>query len=70
MSNDQPLKFRESSVGIDLYAVALSLLCILHCLALPLLAAMLPLAGMLSGSNSCTEGSYWHLRPQPSGLPG
>ena len=53
MSNDQPLQVPgKAPAGIDLYAVALSLLCILHCLALPLLAAVLPLAGMLSETNS------------------
>lgn len=32
----------------DLYAAALSGLCLMHCLALPLLASLLPLAGLLS----------------------
>jgi hypothetical protein len=34
--------------GLDLYAAALSTLCLIHCLALPLLATLLPLAGQLS----------------------
>lgn len=33
---------------LDLYAAALSTLCLIHCLALPLLATLLPLAGQLS----------------------
>lgn len=33
---------------VDLYATGLSTLCLIHCLALPLLASMLPLAGPLS----------------------
>lgn len=57
MSNDQPLQVPgKAPVGIDLYAVALSLLCILHCLALPLLAAVLPLAGMLSENELVHRG--------------
>ena len=34
--------------GLDLCAAALSILCLIHCAALPLLAALLPLAGQLS----------------------
>ena len=34
--------------GLDLCAAALSVLCLIHCAALPLLAALLPLAGQLS----------------------
>lgn len=33
---------------LDLYAATLSALCLVHCLALPLLASLLPLAGQLS----------------------
>lgn len=35
---------------IDLYAVALSALCLVHCLGLPMLVALTPLAGQLSES--------------------
>lgn len=35
---------------LDLYAAALSTLCLIHCLALPLLATLLPLAGQFSES--------------------
>jgi len=36
MSNDQPLQVPgKAGMGVDLYVVALSLLCLLHCLALP-----------------------------------
>ena len=57
MSNDQPLQVPgKAGMGVDLYAVALSLLCILHCLALPLLAAVLPLAGMLSENETVHRG--------------
>ena len=38
----------RQALGIDLYAAALSLLCLLHCLALPLMASILPVAGHLS----------------------
>lgn len=34
--------------GLDLYAAGLSTLCLLHCLALPLLTTVLPIAGQLS----------------------
>ena len=64
MSNDQPLQVPgKAPVGIDLYAVALSLLCILHCLALPLLAAVLPLAGMLSENELVHRGLVWASAP-------
>ncbi len=38
----------KQSLGVDVYATTLSLLCLLHCLALPLLTTFLPLAGQLS----------------------
>ena len=57
MSNDQPLQVPgKAPMGIDLYAIALSLLCLLHCLALPLLGAVLPLAGMLSENELVHRG--------------
>ncbi len=37
-----------SGSRLDLYAATLSALCLIHCLALPLLASLLPLAGQLS----------------------
>lgn len=37
---------KRSSALLDAGAIALSGLCLLHCLALPLLAAMLPLMGV------------------------
>jgi len=36
---------------LDLYAAALSTLCLIHCLALPLAATLLPLAGTFSESH-------------------
>jgi len=33
---------------VDLYATVLSMLCLIHCLALPLLTSLLPLAGQFS----------------------
>ncbi|WP_162953530.1 MerC family mercury resistance protein, partial [Pseudomonas aeruginosa] len=36
---------RASASALDSSAIALSSLCLLHCLALPLLAAALPLLG-------------------------
>ncbi len=38
----------EAGSRVDLYAAGLSMLCLMHCLALPLLASLLPLAGQLS----------------------
>jgi len=35
-------------VAVDFYAAGLSFLCLLHCLALPLLTSLLPVAGHLS----------------------
>lgn len=41
-----PRPMKRSSALLDAGAIALSGLCLLHCLALPLLAAMLPLMGV------------------------
>lgn len=43
-----------SAALLDAGAVALSSLCLLHCLALPLLAAALPLFGTGPRRNGCT----------------
>jgi len=44
----QPDTTIRHAFGVDLYAAALSFLCLLHCLALPLVTTFLPLAGQLS----------------------
>lgn len=44
----QPETNVKQTFGVDLYAAALSTLCLLHCLALPLLTTFLPLVGQLS----------------------
>lgn len=36
---------------VDIYAAGLSTLCLIHCLALPLLTSLLPLAGQLAESS-------------------
>ncbi|MEM7611643.1 MAG: MerC domain-containing protein [Pseudomonadota bacterium] len=41
---------------IDLYAATISTLCLIHCLALPLLAAVLPLAGQISDNELLHKG--------------
>jgi len=41
---------------LDLYAAGLSTLCLIHCLALPLLASLLPLAGQLSENELVHQG--------------
>jgi len=41
---------------VDLYAAGLSTLCLLHCLALPLLASLLPIAGQLSENEALHRG--------------
>ena len=38
---------RARGSRLDLYAAGLSMLCLVHCLAVPLLASLLPLAGQL-----------------------
>lgn len=44
-----PLAKRSASKPLlDLYAMSLSGLCLVHCLALPLMASLLPLLGQLS----------------------
>ena len=40
----------NSAARMDLYAVGLSTLCVLHCLALPVLVALLPVAAQASES--------------------
>ena len=40
----------RSASGTDLYAAALSLLCLVHCLALPLITSIFPLLGYLTES--------------------
>ena len=44
----RPYTTFKQALGVDLYAAALSVLCLLHCLALPLLTTLMPLAGQLS----------------------
>ena len=49
-------RFNAKGIGwtpagrLDLYAVGLSTLCLLHCLALPLLVALMPVAALASES--------------------
>ena len=50
VSNGQLSVARAGGGLLDLYAAGLSTLCLLHCLALPLLASLLPLVGQLSGN--------------------
>ena len=40
----------NSAARLDLYAIGLSTLCVLHCLAVPLLVALMPVAAQLSES--------------------
>ncbi|MEM1435900.1 MAG: MerC family mercury resistance protein [Pseudomonadota bacterium] len=51
MNSVQPAPAAQGSntARADLVAAALSMLCLLHCLALPLLVPLLPLAGQLFG---------------------
>ena len=42
------LTTRAGDGRLDLYAAGLSTLCLIHCIGLPLLAALLPVAGQLS----------------------
>ena len=39
---------RNSAVAIDASAITLSVLCVLHCLALPFLSTILPFVGVIS----------------------
>ncbi len=68
---------RGGRVG-DLLAVTLSGLCLVHCLALPLVASLLPLAGVWAQAEwvhwlfalIAAPLSAWTLtRPHPQGLP-
>ena len=68
---------RTGRVG-DLLAISLSSLCLVHCLALPVLASLLPLAGAWAQADwvhwvfafVAAPLSAWTLtRPHPHGLP-
>jgi len=72
---------RGGRVG-DLLAVTLSGLCLVHCLALPLVASLLPLAGASMQTGAQAEWVHWLFaliaaplsawtltRPHPQGLP-
>ena len=50
VSNGQLSVARAGGGLLDLYAAGLSTLCLLHCLALPLLASLLPLVGQWFGN--------------------
>jgi hypothetical protein len=50
LANSKPRPADPASARLDLYASGLSTLCLLHCLALPLLAATMPLAAQASES--------------------
>lgn len=46
----QRTPYRSNSFpGLDLYAVGICTLCLIHCVGLPFVAMLLPVAGLLSG---------------------
>ncbi len=47
-SDGEPGPAGSATSHVDLYAVGLSILCLIHCLALPALVVLLPLAAQLS----------------------
>ena len=53
-----PTPMKRSSTLLDAGAIALSSLCLLHCLALPILAATLPLFGVGRRPSGCTCCSW------------